>query len=99
MNAEDEAKTGPLVSLPGAAERLKLFQADLSEEGAFDSAVEGCEGVFHVASPMDFSKLSEVLINHKIYICRDFNIFHLDLCNLICLSQKLLTCLIILIKL
>jgi len=47
------------VSLPGAAERLKLFQADLSEEGAFDSAVEGCEGVFDVASPMDFTKLSE----------------------------------------
>jgi bifunctional dihydroflavonol 4-reductase/flavanone 4-reductase len=58
-NPKDEAKTGPLLSLPGAAERLKLFQADLSEEGAFDSAVEGCEGVFDVASPMDFSKLSE----------------------------------------
>jgi bifunctional dihydroflavonol 4-reductase/flavanone 4-reductase len=53
------AKIGPLLSLPGAAERLKLFRADLSEEGTFDSAVEGCEGVFHVASPMDFSKLSE----------------------------------------
>jgi bifunctional dihydroflavonol 4-reductase/flavanone 4-reductase len=61
VNAEDEAKTGPLLSLPGAAERLKLFQADLSKEDAFDSAVEGCEGVFDVASPMDFSKLSEVL--------------------------------------
>jgi bifunctional dihydroflavonol 4-reductase/flavanone 4-reductase len=58
-NPKDEAKTGPLLSLPGAAERLKLFQADLCEEDAFDSAVEGCEGVFHVASPMDFSKLSE----------------------------------------
>jgi bifunctional dihydroflavonol 4-reductase/flavanone 4-reductase len=58
-NQKNEAKTGPLLSLPGAAERLKIFQADLCEEGAFDSAVEGCEGVFHVASPMDFSKLSE----------------------------------------
>jgi hypothetical protein len=71
VNAEDEAKTGPLVSLPGAAERLKLFQADLSEEGAFDSAVEGCEGVFDVASPMDFTKLSEVLIMHKFILTSD----------------------------
>jgi len=58
-NPNDKAKTGPLLSLPGAAERLKLFQADLSEEHAFDSAVESCQGVFHVASPMDFSKPSE----------------------------------------
>jgi hypothetical protein len=61
VNAEDEAKIGPLLSLPGAAERLKLFQADLSKEDAFDSAVEGFEGVFDVASPMDFSKISDVL--------------------------------------
>eukprot|EP00253_Pinus_taeda_P001906 PITA_01906 len=58
-NPNDKAKTGPLLSLPGAAERLKLFQADLTEEGAFDSAVEGCQGVFDLASPMDFSKPSE----------------------------------------
>lgn len=58
-NPKSEAQTGPLLSLPGAAERLKLFQAELSEEGSFDSAVEGCEGMFHVASPMDFSKTSE----------------------------------------
>lgn len=58
-NPNDKAKTGHLLSLPGAADRLKLFQADLSEEGAFDSAVEGCDGVFDVASPMDFSKPSE----------------------------------------
>eukprot|EP01018_Ginkgo_biloba_P035200 Gb_09086 [translate_table: standard] len=52
----NQAKTGHLLSLPGAKESLKLFKADLSEEGSFDSAVTGCEGVFHVASPMDFSK-------------------------------------------
>ncbi|XP_028758796.1 tetraketide alpha-pyrone reductase 1-like [Neltuma alba] len=35
----------------GAKERLKLFKADLLEGGSFDLAVEGCEGVFHAASP------------------------------------------------
>ena len=41
-----------LRSLPGAQERLHLFRADLCEEGSFDSAIHGCLGVFHVATPM-----------------------------------------------
>ncbi|KAK8697633.1 hypothetical protein V6N13_113774 [Hibiscus sabdariffa] len=36
---------------PSAENRLKFFKADLLEEGSFDSVVEGCEGVFHTASP------------------------------------------------
>jgi len=56
---QNEATTGPLLSLPGAAERLKLFHADLCQDGTFDSAVEGCEGVFHLASPMGSSDSSE----------------------------------------
>ncbi|KAH9326913.1 hypothetical protein KI387_007091, partial [Taxus chinensis] len=39
--------------LPGAHERFKLFNADLRMEGCFDSPIEGCQGVFLVASPMD----------------------------------------------
>jgi dihydroflavonol-4-reductase len=30
---------------------LELFQADLTEDKAFDEAVHGCEYVLHVASP------------------------------------------------
>ncbi|XP_059074474.1 dihydroflavonol 4-reductase-like isoform X2 [Cryptomeria japonica] len=52
----DEKKSRPLMELLGAEERLKLFKSDLCLEGSFDSAVEGCHGVFHVASPMDFTK-------------------------------------------
>ncbi|XP_057864113.2 putative anthocyanidin reductase isoform X2 [Cryptomeria japonica] len=55
-NPGDGTKSGPLLELRGARERLKLFKADLCLEGSFDSAVEGCHGVFHVASPMDFTK-------------------------------------------
>ncbi|CAN6584505.1 unnamed protein product [Malus baccata var. baccata] len=43
-----------LTSLPGAAERLKIFTADLSNPDSFCAAVEGCMGVFHVATPVDF---------------------------------------------
>ncbi|KAM0008931.1 putative cinnamyl-alcohol dehydrogenase [Helianthus debilis subsp. tardiflorus] len=45
------AKTEHLLKLDGAKERLHLFQADLLEEGSFDAAVNGCDGVFHTASP------------------------------------------------
>ncbi|WCJ31310.1 NAD(P)-binding Rossmann-fold superfamily protein [Euphorbia peplus] len=39
----------------GGGKRLKMFKADLEEEGSFDEAVNGCHGVFHVAASMDFS--------------------------------------------
>ncbi|WOL17130.1 cinnamoyl-CoA reductase 2-like [Canna indica] len=47
----DPAKTAHLRSLDGAAEQLHLFKANLLEEGSFDAGVEGCDGVFHTASP------------------------------------------------
>ncbi|XP_058089146.1 anthocyanidin reductase ((2S)-flavan-3-ol-forming)-like isoform X1 [Magnolia sinica] len=33
---------------------LKLFKADLTEEGSFDDAINGCDFVFHVATPVNF---------------------------------------------
>ena len=42
---------GYLTSLPGAAERLHLVEAELLTEGAYDEAVAGCEVVMHTASP------------------------------------------------
>ncbi|OMO96534.1 NAD-dependent epimerase/dehydratase [Corchorus olitorius] len=47
----DKKKTDHLVALEGAKERLQLFKAELLDEGAFDSIVDGCIGVFHTASP------------------------------------------------
>ncbi|CAI9764980.1 unnamed protein product [Fraxinus pennsylvanica] len=43
------------MELEGSKERLHLFKANLNEDGSFDSAVDGCEGVFHAASPVFFS--------------------------------------------
>ncbi|CAH8363821.1 unnamed protein product [Eruca vesicaria subsp. sativa] len=48
----DQKKTDHLLALDGAKERLKLFKANLLEEGSFDHAVDGCEAVFHTASPV-----------------------------------------------
>ena len=50
MTPDDPKKTKHLFELDGAKERLRLFKADLLEEGAFDSVVECCDGVFHTAS-------------------------------------------------
>ena len=54
MIPDDPKKTEHLRALSGANERLKLFKANLLEEGSFDSVVDGCEGVFHTASPCFF---------------------------------------------
>nr|XP_043631757.1 phenylacetaldehyde reductase-like [Erigeron canadensis] len=48
---KDSKKVDHLLKLDGAKERLHLFAANLLEDGSFDAAVEGCEGVFHTASP------------------------------------------------
>ncbi|XP_059633986.1 vestitone reductase-like [Cornus florida] len=42
-----------LTNLPGAPEKLQIFNADLEQPGSFDAAIEGCIGVFHVAHPID----------------------------------------------
>ncbi|KAL2478424.1 NAD(P)-binding Rossmann-fold superfamily protein [Forsythia ovata] len=54
-NLSDPRKVEHLMALEGAPERLYLFEANLIEEGSFDSAVDGCDGVFHTASPVFLS--------------------------------------------
>ncbi|XP_051151919.1 putative anthocyanidin reductase isoform X2 [Andrographis paniculata] len=46
-------KASHFVSLWQGEDRLRLFTADLQEDGSFDDAVRGCHGVFHVAAPME----------------------------------------------
>ncbi|RVX00981.1 vestitone reductase [Vitis vinifera] len=43
-----------LTNLPGASEKLRIYNADLSDPSSFEAAIEGCIGVFHVAHPIDF---------------------------------------------
>lgn len=59
----NERKVKHLTALPGAAERLKLFKADLLDKdtSAFEAAFAGCSIVLHTASPFSLTvKPSEV---------------------------------------
>lgn len=51
-----------LLSTWTSTDRLRLFRADLQEEGSFDEAVKGCDGVFHVAASMEFN----ISVEHNI---------------------------------
>ncbi|KAG4147000.1 hypothetical protein ERO13_D05G195700v2 [Gossypium hirsutum] len=51
---DNSKKVKHLLELPKAETHLTLWKADLAEEGSFDDAIQGCTGVFHVATPMDF---------------------------------------------
>ncbi|KAF7847654.1 hypothetical protein BT93_L2753 [Corymbia citriodora subsp. variegata] len=42
-----------LTNLPGASERLRILTANLGDPESFSPAIEGCVGVFHVATPVD----------------------------------------------
>ncbi|KAK2995523.1 hypothetical protein RJ640_003951 [Escallonia rubra] len=55
-NLEDQSKVGLLRSFPNAGIRLKLFEADLYKPEEFEKAIEGCEFVFHVATPIYHSE-------------------------------------------
>ncbi|KAF8857237.1 NAD(P)-binding protein [Acephala macrosclerotiorum] len=52
------ASAEPLLKGPYAlyAERVKIYEVpDMTVDGAFDEAVKGVDGIFHTASPLDFS--------------------------------------------
>ncbi|KEH30759.1 putative anthocyanidin reductase isoform X1 [Medicago truncatula] len=51
----DPEKSLHLLSLWKGGDQLRFFRADLHEEGSFEEAVKGCDGVFHVAASMQFN--------------------------------------------
>lgn len=55
----DQAKTQHLRDFPSADSNLRLFEADLLSEGAFDSCVAGADVVFHAASPFITSNVTD----------------------------------------
>ncbi|XP_010458236.1 PREDICTED: cinnamoyl-CoA reductase 1-like isoform X3 [Camelina sativa] len=55
----DRKKTEHLLALDGTKDRLKLFKADLLEEGSFQQAIDGCDSVFHTASPVTLTVSSD----------------------------------------
>ncbi|XP_028754158.1 vestitone reductase-like [Neltuma alba] len=55
-HAEHMKDVSFLANLPGASQRLQILNADLSYPESFKEAIEGCMGVFHVATPFDFEE-------------------------------------------
>ncbi|CAJ1961266.1 unnamed protein product [Sphenostylis stenocarpa] len=52
-NFRNESKIGLLRGLPHADERLVLFEADIYRPQEYEAAIQGCEIVFHVATPYE----------------------------------------------
>ncbi|CAD5317369.1 unnamed protein product [Arabidopsis thaliana] len=49
-----DEKNDHLRKLDNASKNLKLFKADLFDDEGLFSAIDGCSGVFHIASPVPF---------------------------------------------
>ncbi|CAD6336225.1 unnamed protein product [Miscanthus lutarioriparius] len=56
-----DAKNAHLAAMDGAADRLRLFRADLLDYGSVAATIAGCDGVFHVASPVPVTNRGELL--------------------------------------
>ncbi|PSS26360.1 Vestitone reductase [Actinidia chinensis var. chinensis] len=55
-----------LTNLPGAPEKLEIFNADLNDPESFNGVIPGCTGVFHVAHPVGFEeKVPEQVTNER----------------------------------
>ncbi|CAK9184833.1 unnamed protein product [Ilex paraguariensis] len=55
-----------LTILPGASEKLHIFNANLDEPNSFTAAIEGCTRVFHLAYPVDLiEKESEDVVTKR----------------------------------
>ncbi|KAK0583394.1 hypothetical protein LWI29_036466 [Acer saccharum] len=51
-NLDDRSKVDLLKSFNDADSRLVLFEADIYDPDTFDPAIQGCDFVFHVATPL-----------------------------------------------
>ncbi|XP_020526417.1 cinnamoyl-CoA reductase 1 isoform X1 [Amborella trichopoda] len=56
---QDDEKNAHLKKLDNASTNLQLFKADLLDYGALSSAISGCQGIFHVASPAPARDVSD----------------------------------------
>ena len=68
MDADNPKKMSHLLALQSLGE-LKIFYADLTDEGSFDAPIAGCDIVFQVATPVNFaSQDPEVLTKNSFEI-------------------------------
>ncbi|KAK1394032.1 Vestitone reductase [Heracleum sosnowskyi] len=58
--ADQKKDVSYLTNLPGALERLRIFNADLDKPESFNDSIQGCVGVFHLAHTIDFEVKEDV---------------------------------------
>ncbi|KAE8687294.1 Ferritin 4 [Hibiscus syriacus] len=58
-NLKDGKETKHLESFEGAASHLRLFQIDLLDYDSLAAAINGCVGVFHLASPCSVDQVQD----------------------------------------
>ena len=85
--AGDEKKTELLRGLPGAAERLVLFEADIYDAASFEPAIQGCEFGFLVATPLQHNSGSSK-VNQSLVVSAGLCISHEDNRGCSCFYQK-----------
>ncbi|TYK27022.1 cinnamoyl-CoA reductase 2-like [Cucumis melo var. makuwa] len=63
----DDRKNDHLKELDGAEQRLTLYGADLLDFESLKAAIDGCDGVFHTASPVtdDPEKVEQAVLGTK----------------------------------
>nr|GEW12976.1 cinnamoyl-CoA reductase 2-like [Tanacetum cinerariifolium] len=61
-NPDDEKKNGHLKKLEHAKERLHLFKANLLDYEDLCTAIHGCTGVIHVATPVPPGKVADAQV-------------------------------------
>lgn len=62
----DDPKNGHLKELEGASERLTLHKVDLLDLDSVKAVINGCDGVFHTASPVTDNPVSFSLSFHNL---------------------------------
>ena len=76
--AEDDKETKHLESLEGAESRLRLFQIDLLDYDSIAAAINGCAGVFHLASPCIVDQVHDPQVQARSLNPIITNIFNLN---------------------
>lgn len=59
QNLSDPKERDHLEALEGGKDRLKLFQLDVLDYDSMAAAINGCQGVFHLASPCTLEELKD----------------------------------------
>jgi len=73
-----DEKNAHLKNLDKATDNLQFFKADILDYSAVAAAITGCQGVFHVASPVPSIKVPNPEARHILVHISFFKSYFLD---------------------